>query len=114
MGFPVEFNWALKLKKDQGLNEEGLREGGVYKFFKGGHRIYPVNMPLDLINGNWEVVAKVIITGFALEPDSTRGNYKVLKVYSKEERKFLTKYWRETVRYIKGEEINDFSGLSVT
>ncbi|MFA6424642.1 MAG: DUF2584 family protein [Phycisphaerae bacterium] len=114
MGFPVEFNWALKLKYEQGLDEQNLKEDIEYSFTKGECRCYPVNIPIDLINDNWEAIAKVIITEFTIRKSVTIGKYKTLKIYSQSERDFLTKYWRETVQLIKGKKISSFSGLSVT
>jgi len=64
MDFKVEFNWALKLKPENGLKEEELEAGKTYEFWKSGNRIYPLNIPIDLINQNWEAVAKIIIVEF--------------------------------------------------
>ncbi len=114
MGFQVEFNWALKLKPDQGLNEEELEEGRIYKFEKEGYRIYPIDIPIDLINQNWEGIAKVVITKIELEEGKTLGSYRVLEIYSEEKKKVLTENWRKTVEYIKGEKIDDFSKVKVT
>lgn len=42
MGFKTEFNWALKLKPENGLDEVILKEGGIYEFVKDEHRVYPL------------------------------------------------------------------------
>ena len=34
MGFKTEFNWVLKLKPENGLNEENLEVGKIYDFSK--------------------------------------------------------------------------------
>ena len=115
MGFPAEFNWALKLKEEQGLDKTVIIEAGnEYPFRKSGHRVYPLNMPIDLINGNWEVIAKVIVKEYTLVKEGTKGTFKIIRPYSQEERKFLTDYFRETIEYIKGKKITDFSTHSVT
>jgi len=114
MGFKIELNWALKLKPENGLDENNLEVGEIYEFSKEEHRVYPVNIPIDLINNNWEAVAKIIIIEVKNAGGKTSGRYKVLKIYKGEEKKVLTNYWRETVQIIKGEKISDFSNLKVS
>ena len=114
MGHIVEFNWALKLKPEQGLDEDKLKVGMICNFFKEGNRMYPLDIPIDLINENWEAVAKVVITQLENKKGKTTGKFKVLKIYEREEKKILTNYWRENVQIIKGEKIRDFSKVKVT
>lgn len=114
MGFLIEFNWTLKLKKSDGLIEEILKPDQSYKFSKSGHRVYPINMPIDLINNNWEAVAKVIVESLQIIDGRTCGKYKVLKIYSGEEKAILTNYWRETVQNIKNEKLDTFENVKVT
>ena len=64
MGFKTEFNWGLKLKPSDGLDEKSLEAGKVYEFCKKEYRVYPVGIPIDLINERWEPVAKVLVTDF--------------------------------------------------
>jgi hypothetical protein len=98
MGFKTEFNWVLKLKPEQGLDEANLEMGKIYEFSKEEYRIYPVDIPIDLINQNWEYVAKVVVTEFKNSDKKTIGKYKVLKIYKDAEKEILTKYWKETVK----------------
>lgn len=114
MGYVTEFNWALRLKPEQGLNEGSLKEGSIYEFEKEGYRTYPVGMPIDLVNNVWEAVAKVIVVESMCKNRKTRGKYKVVKIYKGTEKVVLTNYWRETVQLIKGEKITDFSGAKVS
>ncbi|MCD6478902.1 MAG: DUF2584 family protein, partial [Candidatus Diapherotrites archaeon] len=114
MGFKTEFNWALKLKPENGLNEKVLKVGEIYEFSKEEYRVYPVNIPIDLINQNWEPVAKIIIVEFKNSGGRTSGKYKVLKIYEGEEKRILTNYWIETVQIIKGRKISDFSNVKVS
>jgi len=114
MGFKTEFNWALKLKPENGLDEKVLKVGEIYEFSKDEYRVYPVNIPIDLINQNWEPVAKIIIVEFKNSDGRTSGKYRVLKIYEGEEKRILTNYWRETVQIIKGKKISDFSNVKVS
>ncbi len=109
MGQILEFNWALKIKVDFKLDE-----GNEYTFKKKGIRVYPVNIPIDLINEKWECLARIVILEVNHANGETAGRFKVLKVYDEREREFLTSYWRKTVEYVKGRKIEDFSNVKVT
>ena len=61
MGSKIEFNWALKLSPENGLNESILREGEIFEFTKSENRVYPINIPIDLINQDWIGLARVIV-----------------------------------------------------
>lgn len=95
MGYKIEFNWILKLKPKQGLDEKNLKRGVIYEFFKEDYRVYPVGIPIDLINENWEAVGRVVISEFQNAKGQTLGKYEVIKIYDKKERELITKYWRE-------------------
>ena len=111
MGFSTEFNWALKLSPDNGLDEKKLSVGNTYDFSKEGIRTYPVDIPIDLINSEWEAVAKVVVLEVTNTSDNTTGRYQVLKIYTGKEKEMLTRYWRETVQIMKGKKITDFSSV---
>ena len=107
MGFKTEFNWALKLTPDQGLDEIGLKAGLVCSFCKDDSRTYPVGMPIDLLNESWLPLAKVIILETTNHGSKTSGKYRIVKVYEGDEKRVLANYWRETVQIIKGGTIED-------
>ena len=109
MGFKTELNWALKLK----LGLQDLKINKVYSFSKDEYRVYPIGIPIDLINDKWEAVAKVIIIEAKNSDEKTTGKYKILRLYEGKEKEVLTKYWRETVEYIKGEKITDFFNVKL-
>ena len=114
MGFQTEFNWVLKLKPKNGLDETKLKIGKSYEFSKDEFRVYPVNNPIDLINENWESVAKVVVEEFKNISGITLGKYKVVKIYEGQEKTILTNYWRENVQIIKGKKISNFLNVKVT
>jgi hypothetical protein len=100
MGFETEFNWVMKLSQKQGLFQD-LKEGGQYKFNKQGFRVYPVEIPLDLVNENWEAIAKVVVEEFKNYKGKTFGTYRVVRLYSEKEKKFLSSYWQENAGFLK-------------
>jgi len=114
MGFQTEFNWGLKLKPENGLNEEILQEGKEYSFEKDEYRVYPVDQPIDLINRDWIPLARVVIVEVCCKNKKTFGKYKIIKMYHGQEKKDLTKYWREIVEVKKGRKINNFHDIKVT
>ncbi len=95
MGFQTEFNWVLKLSPEQGLDEASLKAGKTYGFSKEGYRVYPVDMPIDLLNSGWEPVARIIIKESANSAGRTTGRYEVLWMYEGEEKRILAKYWQK-------------------
>lgn len=101
MGFKTEFNWILKLKPEQGLDESVLESGNVYDFWKNEYRIYPIDIPIDLVNKDWEAIAKVVVLEFKNFENKTHGRYKVIKIYNEGDRSFLSKYWQDSVNYNK-------------
>ncbi len=72
MGYKTEFNWVLKLKKEQGL-PENLKEGATCQFQKRETRIYPIKIPIFLADSSWNVCASVIIKEFTVKDDTTSG-----------------------------------------
>jgi hypothetical protein len=101
MGHKVEFNWVLKLKPENGLEEKVLREGVIFNFTKNEHRVYPVGVPIDLLNKDWEALARIIVLEFTNKENKTTGKYKVLRIYSGEEKESITNYWKKDLEYLK-------------
>lgn len=91
MGSKKEFNWVLKLKE----NLEGILAGEVRAFEKAEERVYPINMPIMLADGNWNILAAVSIINYTISDNKTTGRYKVVRVFNKEEKKILTRLHRE-------------------
>lgn len=114
MGYRTEFNWALKLKPEQGLDENNLQKDKEYKFEKDDERIYPLDIPIHLINDNWEVIAKIIIKQFTVSKGKTRGIYEVVRIYEGEEKETLTENFRETLEVVKGKKFDDYSKVKMT
>jgi hypothetical protein len=114
MGFKTEFNWGLKLKPDQGLDESIIKEGKEFEFTKDEYRVYPIDQPIDLINRDWVPLARVVVTEVRNANKKTFGKYKVVKIYKGTEKEVLTNYWHEIVEIKKGKKIDDFRDVKVT
>lgn len=112
MGFIYEFNWILKLSE---LEEEKLQIGEQYSFTKSGVRAFPLDMPIDLVNSNWEAVARCVINQITITSQDTKGVYTIIELYDKEKKEILTKQWRELLKYSKQlPEMTDFSKVHIT
>lgn len=90
MGFQIKFNWVLQMdcKNELRLDKE-------YCFSKTGNRIFPIKTPIDLIDFHRTAIAKIVFLEFSNTENKTAGRYKVLKIYSGDEKIFLSNYWME-------------------
>lgn len=91
MGAIWEQQGCLKISANQGLiNKEKLKVGKIYEFQKDGHRLFMLDVPLDLVTDKWQAIARVTITEFTAGHGTTKGFYKVLKIYSDEETRIVS------------------------
>lgn len=90
MGFRCEYNYILRLRSSQGCPNE-LEPGLAFSFVKEGHRIYPVDVPIDLANEEWSIVARVVVREFTVGGGRTTGRAEVLLVYDGSECEVLTR-----------------------
>lgn len=90
MGFSVTFNWVLQVNPPDVLEIKAR-----YEFEKEGNRIFPLNMPIDLIDKNRNAMAKIKVITFQNTLEKTKGEYEILKIYTDDEKRILTHYWIE-------------------
>ena len=114
MGYMPEFNWVLKIKPEQGLDENNLETEKIYNFSKQGSRNYPLLYPILLVNNIWEAIGLVEILNFNADKDSTKGKYKVIKIYKDIDKEILTKFLQDNIRYYKKEYTKDFKDIKAT
>lgn len=112
MGYIYEFNWILKISN---IDEKSLLVGNSYTFSKDGVRTYPLGMPIDLVNGKWEAVARCVIESITVTTNKTTGKYKIIEIYPLEKRNLLTEQWRSFIKFTKGiDDIDDFEKIHIT
>lgn len=90
MGFSVKFNWVLQIDPPG-----DLRPGNSYPFEKSGNRVFPIDVPIDLIDGERNAIAKIKIRTFTNHSGATNGKFEVVKIYESKEKAVLSTYWRE-------------------
>jgi len=76
MGYNIKFNWILQLSEKQGFPKK-LVKNKTYPFRKGLKRIYPIDIPIDLMNKERKICGKVIIKEITIRKDKTKGKFKV-------------------------------------
>ncbi len=72
MGFQVEFNWVLKLSDSETVKFLSSETGSGVYVEKRGERLYPLRMPVELVDEHWRVCAVVEITEVTIGDDRTR------------------------------------------
>lgn len=101
MGYKAEFNFVLKLTQEQGYPKK-LELSKNYLFEKLEERIFPRGIPIDLVDKNWQPVAKVIVEDIVISENKTRGNFKVIYLYNKQERTTLYNIYKKVLlEYVK-------------
>lgn len=88
----IEINTVLKLKKE---NLENLSLGKSREFSKEGKRIFPLDMPLFLVDEDWHFHGVVQIENYQSFGGTTKGNYSLVRSLSKDEEKSLFSVYRD-------------------
>jgi hypothetical protein len=80
MGMPCEVNSILKLRADQGYpNQIALNK--TFQAKKQGYRIFPIDLPICLVDENWEVNADIVIEKLTWESQSTSLDFRITRIY---------------------------------
>lgn len=81
MGMPCEVNSILKLSVEQGYPAFALKVGNTHQGFKDGYRIYPIDVPIQLVDQYWKAYADVIIRSLKWEDGKTYLKYEIVRVF---------------------------------
>lgn len=90
MGSSVKFNWVLQIEPP-----ESLKLYACNPFEKEGNRVFPIDTPIDLIDLDRNAIAKIKVSSFKNQLDSTLGSFEVIKIYEGVEKRVLSNYWVE-------------------
>jgi len=80
MGMPCEINTILKLTPAQGYPAE-LRLGQKFEAKKSDYRIFAVDVPLQLVDEQWQAQADVVIRELVWRDGQTRLQAEVTRLY---------------------------------
>jgi Protein of unknown function (DUF2584) len=78
MGMACEINTILKLGEDYPAS---LVVGSKHRAVKSGYRIFAMDVPLQLVNGDWVALADVAIVDLRWRGEVTEVVYEVRRVY---------------------------------
>lgn len=80
MGMPCQVNSILKLSPAQGYPDQ-LEKGKTYQAQKESYRIFPIDVPIALVNDQWIAYADAIITKLTWEQSVTNLEFKIDRIY---------------------------------
>ncbi|MCG8571025.1 MAG: DUF2584 family protein [Spirochaetes bacterium] len=100
MRYQTEFNYILKIREGQGLPAHP-EINKVYSFEKTIERVYPLNLPILLVDDDYHVYGKCIILEFTVSNNLTKGKYKIFALFDNEKRKIYTEDLLHSVEYAK-------------
>jgi Protein of unknown function (DUF2584) len=80
MGMPCQVNSILKLKTGQDYPAE-LAVGLRYEVTKEGYRIFPIDVPIALVDEHWMAYADVIIRKLTWEKGETAIAFEIHRLY---------------------------------
>ncbi len=79
------------LRLDRENIPKDLKIGKEYTFKKNEHRLYQINVPMDLRTSNREFICRIIITEYTIGKGITQGTYIPVKFFTEEENNIITK-----------------------
>ncbi len=88
MGNPFLLQACLRLSEEE--IPRPLKIGKKYTFEKQDHRLYQINVPMDLRTSDWTALARCVVTEFTVGNNKTKGTFVVVKIFDKEQAKQVT------------------------
>ncbi|WP_204140973.1 DUF2584 family protein [Halomicronema sp. CCY15110] len=80
MGMPCQVNSILKLKPDQGYPKR-LAIGDRHRVQKPGYRIFPLDVPLCLVDESWQAHADIVIEKLIWQQQTTDLEFRITRIY---------------------------------
>lgn len=82
MGMPCELNSVLKLSVEQGY-PSSLKPGDRFGATKSGYRLFAMDLPLQLVDGQWQAQADVIVRELTWRAGQTHLQLEVSRCYER-------------------------------
>lgn len=82
MGMPCELNSVLKLSQEQGYPSR-LKQGDRFQATKSGYRLFAMDVPLQLVDAQWQAQADVTIHELIWRAGQTHLQVEVARLYER-------------------------------
>jgi len=79
MGNPFLLQACLRLDPEK--IPQPLELGKKYHFYKEGHRLYQIKVPMDLRTTNWKALGRCIIIEYTIGKGRTEGTFVMVKIF---------------------------------
>jgi hypothetical protein len=79
MGMPCEVNSVVKL--DRAVFPPELKLGEIHQVQKSGYRIFPIDVPLQLVDEQWLAQADVVIEQLTWANQMTTIGFRIQRIY---------------------------------
>lgn len=99
MRFETEFDYVLKIREAQGLPGDP-QVGETYAFQKTIERIYPLHLPILLVDDDYRAYGKCIILEYTAGGGMTRGKYQIVALFDAAKAKVFTDDLLESVAIV--------------
>jgi Protein of unknown function (DUF2584) len=80
MGMPCQVNSVVKLDRSQ--YPLVFTIDASYHAIKSGYRIFPIDVPLQLVDAGWIARADVVITRLSWEGQQTEIEFRIDRIYA--------------------------------
>ena len=80
MGMPCEVNSILKLARSQGYPDRLLLDY-PHTAAKSGYRIFPMDVPLALVDETWHAHADISIDRLVWQQQTTTIDFRIVRIY---------------------------------
>lgn len=90
MGYHLEFNFLLVVARDQ-LDLTSIHVGKLYTIQKDAERLYPLNIPIEICDSEYQYYGKIAVRKLSLEAGKTMLEIEVLKIFDQNEADIYTK-----------------------
>jgi len=88
MGNPFLLQACLRL--DAKELPKKLALGKKYHFFKQGHRLYQIKVPMDLRTRDWKALGRCVITEYTVGEGRTEGTFVMVQLFGKAQAQHVT------------------------
>ncbi len=79
MGMPCQVNSVVKLDRSQYPSTFTINAS--HHAIKSGYRIFPIDVPLQLVDSDWMARADVVITRLSWERQQTEIEFRIDRIY---------------------------------